>query len=163
MTNRFDHHFRLYAGIYFEGLVDWPWFKAQAIVESGLDPQAVSPAGAMGLMQLMPKTAEEISRRLWVENRPFDPRRNILFGIHHMHDMWMIWKKEKGLERLRFSLAAYNAGPGNIIKAQKLALTKDKWHSLALVLPQVTGQKNARQTIGYVEKIERERKKMLPD
>ena len=163
MTNRFDHHFRLYAGIYFEGLVDWPWFKAQAFVESGLNPLAVSPAGAQGIMQLMPKTAGEIAGKLWIENKPFDPRRNILFGIHYMHEMWMIWKKEKGIERLRFALASYNAGAGNIVKAQRLALQKDKWHSLALVLPQVTGTKYASQTIKYVQEIEEERKKMLPD
>ncbi|HHL33121.1 MAG TPA: hypothetical protein ENJ30_02010 [Desulfobulbaceae bacterium] len=162
MTNDYDHHFRLYASIYFDGEVDWPWFKAQGVVESGLNPTAVSQAGAMGIMQLLPETAEEAAAELWVENKPFDPRRNILLGIHYMHKQWSIWKNEKGIERLRFALGAYNAGAGHIIKAQRLARTKDQWASIAAVLPEVTGR-HARETIAYVKKVEETRAAILAD
>jgi len=162
MTDRYDHHFRLYAGIYFDGIVDWPWFKAQAFAESGLNPRAVSPAGAQGIMQLMPATSAEIAGEMWLDNRPFDARMNILFGIHYMYKMWSIWKQEDGLERLRFALASYNAGPGSILRAQRMAIRKDSWASLAIVLPQVTGRR-ATETIEYVERVERIRKEILQD
>lgn len=160
MTDQYDHYFRLYGGIYFGDLVDWPWFKAQAIAESGLNPTAVSPAGACGIMQLMPPTSAEIARQLWVNDHPFVPKINILMGIHYMHRMWSIWGDEKGIERLRFSLASYNAGAGNIIKAQKLAIKKDQWSSLVQVLPEVTGS-HALETIRYVKRIERIRLKII--
>lgn len=73
--------------------------------ESGGDSTAVSPAGAAGLMQLMPDTA----RAVGVGDR-FDPRENILGGARYLRQM---------VDRygdLKTALAAYNAGPGNVDK-----------------------------------------------
>lgn len=77
------------------------WAVARA--ESGLNPAAVSPAGAVGLMQLMPSTA----RALGVSD-PFDPVQNVDAGARYLRQQ---------LERfgdIRLALAAYNAGPGAV-------------------------------------------------
>lgn len=160
MNNKYDGHFKFYSSMFFENQVAWPWFKAQAMAESSLMPEAVSPAGAQGIMQLMPGTSKEMAERLCIVNQPFDPRKNIMMGIGYAKRMWDVWKAEEGIERLYFAFASYNAGLGNILKAQELAAVSDQWDSLAEVLPQVTG-KHAEETINYVKRIERFRLAMI--
>ena len=64
-TITYDPLFQKYAARFFLAVqidgkpFDWRWLHAQAMAESGLDPRAHSPAGAMGLMQLMPATFSE--------------------------------------------------------------------------------------------------------
>ena len=160
----FDRFFDVYATVFFYGLVAWPWFKAQAIAESGLDPDAVSPAGARGLMQVMPKTARGIGRRLQLAIDPFDPQSSILFGISYDRQMWDIFRRERGLERLRFMFGAYNAGAGNIIRAQKLAGEHaDNWEIVSHELLKVTGSQNGQRTINYVRRIEAARIRIIDD
>jgi len=151
-TNKYDQHFRIYAHIYFGNQVAWPWFKAMAIAESVLDPKAVSPVGAVGIMQLMPETSAEIAKKLLIADRPKNPKTNILMGICHARAQWDIFKKEEGLERLCFMCGAYNAGAGNIIKAQKVASRPNIWADIAAIMPQVTGD-HAMETIDYVKRI----------
>lgn len=77
--------------------------KAIAKVESNFNPQAVSPKGAMGIMQLIPSTAELVG----VKN-PFDPVENIYGGAKYLRYLLDEFKD------LQLSLAAYNAGPEKV-------------------------------------------------
>ena len=137
---------------------DWRWIKAQIQAESAFRPRAVSKAGARGLMQLMPGTSADIARELGIPNKPFDPQLNIFMGAYYLRKMWNIFRRERGLERLRFAFGAYNAGPGNIVRAQMRAdergYATDQWASTGKTLAAVTGR-HARETIGYVARIER--------
>ena len=62
-STEYDQYFRKYAKRYFGPNVDWQWFKAQGIAESALRDDANSPAGAKGIMQILPSTFEEIREK----------------------------------------------------------------------------------------------------
>ncbi len=86
--------------------VDYPLVKAVIRAESGYNPKAVSRKGAMGLMQLMPETAS-----LFDCENPFDPESNIRTGIKYLKYLMDYFNG-----RVELALAAYNAGPKNVIK-----------------------------------------------
>ncbi len=80
--------------------------------ESMFDPNALSPAGARGLMQLMPATASRMAQILGLPKNAFavDPSSNVRKGVSYFDQLY------KQFENVPMSIAAYNAGPGNVKK-----------------------------------------------
>jgi D-alanyl-D-alanine carboxypeptidase len=83
------------------------WVRAVMRQESGGQQQAVSFAGAMGLMQLMPATYDELRSRYGLGEDPFDPHNNVLAGTAYIREL----SDRYGAPGF---LAAYNAGPGRL-------------------------------------------------
>ncbi|MEZ5586258.1 MAG: PLxRFG domain-containing protein [Sedimenticolaceae bacterium] len=84
--------------------IDPELFERQVQQESAFNPQAVSHAGAQGLAQLMPGTAEELG-----VIDPFDPEQNLRGGARYMRQQLDRFNNDP-----RLALAAYNAGPGRV-------------------------------------------------
>ncbi len=81
------------------------WIRAVVRAESGGRPDALSPKGAMGLMQLMPGTWREMRAELDLGEDPFAPRDNLLAGAAYLRRLYDAYGAGG-------FLAAYNAGPG---------------------------------------------------
>lgn len=94
--------------------VDPLLLQAVISVESGFNPQAVSPQGALGLMQIMPDTADRFAtpseKLVPAAERLLDPRTNILTGARVLADL------TRRFDRLDLVLAAWNAGEGAVRK-----------------------------------------------
>ncbi|MCU7843602.1 MAG: transglycosylase SLT domain-containing protein [Candidatus Thiodiazotropha sp. (ex Monitilora ramsayi)] len=121
-SDSYDDYFRKYTKHYFGPHIDWRWFKAQGIAESGLQPDASSTAGAKGIMQILPATYEDIRSKNPHFTHIDEPRWNIAAGIYYDRMLYRKWKK--GLpteERLAFAMASYNAGYRNVLRAFKRA------------------------------------------
>ena len=82
------------------------WIRAVLRAESAGDVRAISAAGAIGLMQVMPDTWAGLRVRYRLGGDPYDPRDNILAGTAYLREMWDRYGNVAAM------LAAYNAGPG---------------------------------------------------
>ena len=82
------------------------WIRAVLRAESAGDVRAISSAGAMGLMQVMPVTWAELRDRYGLGRDPYDPRDNILAGTAYLREMFDRYGNVAAM------LAAHNAGPG---------------------------------------------------
>jgi membrane-bound lytic murein transglycosylase MltF len=133
---------------------DWLLMAAQAYQESGLDQSARSKAGAIGLMQVRPKTAAELGFP-----SVKDPENNIHAGIKYMHRLRENHFSDPEIPaavRCDFTLAAYNAGPARVARWRKLAsergLDSNRWFShVERVALEVTGPEPVRY-VGNVNK-----------
>jgi len=109
------------------------WIRAVMHRESGGNPRAVSPKGAIGLMQIMPGTWAELQARYRLGPDPFDERDNILAGaayLREMHDRFGTVVR---------MLAAYNAGPGRVDEQLQTGrpLPRETRTYIAAVLPSI--------------------------
>jgi hypothetical protein len=110
------------------------WVRAVMQQESGGQEQAVSPVGAMGLMQVMPETYAGLQARYGLGDDPYDPHNNILAGTAYIREMYD-----------RFGapgfLAAYNAGPDRVngYLAGTAELPDETVNYLAAVTPNLGG------------------------
>jgi hypothetical protein len=96
--------------------IDYELLQALIATESGFDSGAVSPKGAIGLMQVMPATAARYGlagdRKTSIEKKLADPRTNIRTGARYLNDLLKLFPG-----RLELALAAYNAGEGAVQRA----------------------------------------------
>lgn len=96
--------------------VDYELLQALIATESGFDAQAVSPRGAVGLMQLMPATASRFGvagdARRTLEQKLTDPAINVAAGTRYLRYLMDMFEG-----RLDLALAAYNAGEGAVQRA----------------------------------------------
>jgi membrane-bound lytic murein transglycosylase F len=142
--------------------LDWRFVASMVFAESRFQYDAVSPAGARGLMQIMPAVARE--HGVVSLERPDE---NVTAGIHHF-----LWGKKKLKGRTpedatKLSLAVYNAGIGHVRDAQKLAIKMGKsprlWNDVAEMLLLLEdpahfekaqyGFVNGTETVQYVDRV----------
>lgn len=134
---------------------DWRMYKAQLYQESKLNPKAVSPAGAGGIAQFMQATWEDVAPRAgYADADRFDPEASIMVGAFYMAELIKKWKSPRPeIDRHCLAMASYNAGFGNVLKAQKKAGNPALFAEIITALPEVTGAKNSQETTTYVRRI----------
>jgi membrane-bound lytic murein transglycosylase MltF len=103
--------------------IDWRLVASIIHQESKFNPDAISPGGAMGLMQLVKATTV-----LYKVNNPFDPQENVRAGIQLLMQLNKLFaeKIKDDDERMWFVVASYNAGSGHIEDARQLAKKYEK-------------------------------------
>lgn len=135
---------------------DWYLIASQAYQESGFKQNLVSHANAVGIMQIKPSTAK--SKIVNIPNIR-DLETNILAGIKYLafiRDFYFDKPEYSEEDKINFTLAAYNAGPGRIRKLQRMAeargLDPHKWnYNVEIMARQDIGQ----ETVNYVTKIQK--------
>lgn len=135
--------------------VDYRLLKAQCYQESLLNPKAVSPVGAKGLCQFMDFTWGEVSDALKFppEATAFAPKLSITAAGYYMARMRGVWTSPRPeTDRHSLALASYNAGAGNLIKAQKACGGPSLFSEIIVCLPDITGH-YAKETQTYVRRI----------
>ena len=115
----------------FSSSINWDWRLLASLIcqESHFDPNVESYAGAFGLMQIMPDTGKNFGIDI-----TSSPENNLKAGIRYIKWLSSIFspKISDEKERINFILAAYNAGPGHVLDAMKLAekngMDPEKWN-----------------------------------
>ncbi|MBL0715684.1 MAG: lytic transglycosylase F, partial [Desulfosarcina sp.] len=127
---------------------------AQAYQESGFDQSKVSPAGAVGIMQLLPSTAT--SKPVGIKNID-QLENNIHAGVkylRHIHDTYLADEPMDPLNQTLFAFAAYNAGPSRIMKLRREAarqgLDPNRWFQN---VENIAARRIGRETVQYVSNI----------
>ncbi|MBP3193910.1 transglycosylase SLT domain-containing protein [Natronogracilivirga saccharolytica] len=142
--------------------VDWKLVLAVMAQESRFDPNAKSWAGAIGLMQIIPRFSR-------VENEAllYDPEINIREGVRYLDKHLNRYAHLDSLNQYAFALASYNVGMGHIADARRLAVQlgndPDEWENIADALLKLMNRKyyqHARygfkrgiETVNYVEDV----------
>lgn len=133
---------------------DWILLAAQGYQESQLNQERVSPAGALGIMQIKPSTAE--GEPVYIKNIKV-AENNIHAGAKFMafiRETYFNDDKVDDFNKQLFCLAAYNAGPTRISRlrqqAEKMGLDPDKWFKNVEV---VAAKEIGRETVQYVSNI----------
>ncbi len=141
---------------------DWRLIAAQIYQESRFNPHARSRADARGLMQVLPKFSGAQHDSLYY------PSPNLKAGLRLLKSTWNTYAYLDSLDRTRFTLAEYHAGPGHVADARRLAMEMgrdpNQWQgSLTVSLPRLMQRKyfettrhgyyGGEKTVKYVEDI----------
>jgi len=132
--------------------VDYLLMAAQGFQESGLDQDAKSQVGAVGVMQVMPATGKELNVGDITQIEP-----NIHAGVKYMRYVVNQYFKDEPMDNLNkwlFACASYNAGPGRVRQLRKEAakrgLDPNVWFGN---VEQIASERIGRETVGYVSNI----------
>lgn len=164
IISRYDHLFKRYAPM---ARWDWRLMAAQCYQESCFDPKARSWAGACGLMQIMPSTADHLGLP---RSTIYEPEHNVKAAAEYLRELSGYFRGvQNAAERQLFVLAAYNGGYFHIQDAMALARKNGKdpnrwrdvaYYVLALEKPQYYndpivkhGYMRGSETVGYVDGI----------
>lgn len=151
--DRYDATIRAAAETWLPG-VPWKLWKAQLYQESRLRPDAVSPVGAAGLAQFMPGTWRDVCAAMrWAGVSPHDAEPAIHAGAFYMAKLRKSWSAPRPDEdRMKLAQASYNAGLGNLLRAQNKCGGRPLFAEIIACLPAVTGH-HSKETRTYVERI----------
>ncbi len=132
----------------------WHMIAAQAYQESGLNQKKKSPSGAVGVMQILPKTARD--KNIGIHN-VYKLENNIHAGVKYLHflrENFFNDPRISPLDQVFFSWAAYNAGPNKTNKLRRIAkkrgLNPNRWF---YNVEQIASEKIGRETVEYVSNI----------
>ena len=156
-TNKYDRHFKKNSKHYFGPGFDWHLFKAQAIAESGLNAKANSKAGALGIMQIMPRTYKEIKKKQPYLGDITEPRWNIAAAIYYNRQLYKRWKKKDipVEERMNFTFASYNAGFTRVLKARKKLRAQKNSHPNSVKIWKKVSPLTPPETRHYIRRIDK--------
>ncbi|MDX1286127.1 MAG: transglycosylase SLT domain-containing protein, partial [Draconibacterium sp.] len=115
LISRYDKSIKVHSE-----LLGWDWRLVAALIyqESKFNPESESWAGAKGLMQMMPGTAE----RFGVKNRN-NPKQSIKGGTEMLKLLWNRFEDiPDSIQRIKFTMAAYNCGYSHVVDARNLAV-----------------------------------------
>ena len=164
VISKYDGLFKRYSS---EARVDWRLMAAQCYQESCFDPNAVSWAGARGLMQIMPTTADHLGLP---RSMMHDPEANIAASARYMAEMGAKFRDVPSAEqRMYYALACYNGGYHHIRDAMALARKYGRdpyrWDDVAQYVLRLSdpqyyrdpvvkyGYMRGKETVGYVSGI----------
>lgn len=126
---------------------------AQCWQESRFNQYAISPVGAKGLCQFMPNTWRDMQKALKIKTDAFHAADNITAAAYYDSKLYAYWTaKRPYTDHINLTLASYNAGAGNLTKAQARCNNANLYPLIIECLALITGN-HAKETTDYVTRI----------
>lgn len=137
--HRFDRYIEQASDTHMPRGWDWRILKAMIRKESTFKPEIRSAGGAVGLCQLLPRTAKDMGLS---PGSFFNPQKNIHAGARYLRQLWDYWRGVSqgppDWQRTRFAIASYNAGLGRVRNAQRSCGGSNRWDRVQEHIPSST-------------------------